>query len=161
STPTIPRSAASNCRCCRQPRSASKRKRPMARPQIRSKPSERGRHEAMAVADTQVALPAAGERWFGLPEEEVARRLGVDPAVGLSAARASELLSSVGPNELPAERPLPGWRRFLTQYRAYMQLILLGAAIVSLAIEQWSTGAMLIVITVVNATVGLRQEGKA
>ena len=42
-----------------------------------------------------------------------------------------------------------------------MQLILLAAAIVSLAIKEWSTGVLLLLITVLNAVVGLRQEGKA
>ena len=56
---------------------------------------------------------------------------------------------------------MPGWRRFVQQYTSYMQIILVGAAIVSLAIKEWSTGVLLLVITVVNAVVGLRQEGKA
>ena len=42
-----------------------------------------------------------------------------------------------------------------------MQIILLIAAVVSLAIGQWSTGLVLIALTVFNAVVGLRQEGKA
>ena len=42
-----------------------------------------------------------------------------------------------------------------------MQLILVAAAIVSLAIKEWSTGVLLLLITVLNAVVGLRQEGKA
>ena len=66
-----------------------------------------------------------------------------------------------GPNALPAEEGVPGWRRFLEQYAAYMQIILLIAAIVSFAIGEWSTGALLLLLTVVNAVVGLRQEGKA
>ena len=37
----------------------------------------------------------------------------------------------------------------------------MAAAIVSLAIKEWSTGVLLILITVLNAVVGLRQEGKA
>jgi P-type Ca2+ transporter type 2C len=93
--------------------------------------------------------------------EEVAARLGVDPALGLSSQRASELLERHGPNALPVEASIPGWKRFLQQYRSYMQLILVGAAIVSLAIKEWSTGVLLILITVLNAVVGLRQEGKA
>ena len=44
-----------------------------------------------------------------------------------------------GPNALPAEQPPPGWRRFLAQYGSYMQMILVGAAIVSLVIKEWST----------------------
>ena len=42
-----------------------------------------------------------------------------------------------------------------------MQIILLIAAVLSLAIGEWSTGAVLLLLTVVNAVVGLRQEGKA
>jgi Ca2+-transporting ATPase len=87
--------------------------------------------------------------------------VGVDPAVGLSTGRAAVLLKQGGPNALPAEQAIPEWRRFVEQYRSYMQLILVGAAIVSLAIKEWSTGVLLLVITVVNAVVGLRQEGKA
>ena len=34
----------------------------------------------------------------------------------------------------------PGWRRFLAQYAAYMQIILVIAGVLSLAIGQWSTG---------------------
>ena len=86
---------------------------------------------------------------------------GVDPASGLSAAKAAELLQKDGPNALPAEKGEPGWRRFLDQYRAYMQIILLIAAAVSLVIGQWSTGLVLIALTVFNAVTGLRQEGKA
>ena len=42
-----------------------------------------------------------------------------------------------------------------------MQIILVAAAIVSFAIKQWTTAMALLVITLFNAVVGLRQEGKA
>ena len=76
--------------------------------------------------------------------DEVAKRLGVDPASGLAAAKAAELLAKDGPNALPAEKSVPGWRRFLEQYAAYMQIILLIAAVLSFAIGEWSTGAVLL-----------------
>ena len=113
------------------------------------------------TAEPDRQAPSAAERWYGIAPEEVQARLGVDPAVGLSSQQAAETLAKGGPNALPAEEPIPGWRRFVEQYRSYMQLILVGAAIVSLAIQEWSTGVLLIVITMVNAVVGLRQEGKA
>lgn len=56
---------------------------------------------------------------------------------------------------------MPGWRRCLAQYRSYLQLVLVSAAAVSLVIREWSTGVLLLVLTVVNAVVGMRQEGKA
>jgi Ca2+-transporting ATPase len=93
--------------------------------------------------------------------EEVETALRVDPAIGLSRTQAAESLRADGPNALPEEKTLPAWRRFLDQYRAYMQIILSVAAVVSLAIKEWSTAVVLVALTLLNAVVGLRQEGKA
>ncbi len=103
----------------------------------------------------------AGDTWYARSPEEVLAAFRVDPAVGLSAARAAELLAAHGPNALPEEQRTPAWRRFLAQYRSYMQLVLVAAAIVSLVIQEWTTAILLIVLTLLNAVVGLRQEGKA
>jgi Ca2+-transporting ATPase len=103
----------------------------------------------------------ADQNWYSRAPAEVASDLGVDPAAGLSAAKAAGLLQANGPNALPEEKPKPGWRRYLDQYRSYMQIILIAAAIVSLLIKEWSTGILLLALTVLNAVIGLRQEGKA
>ncbi|HEX9033187.1 MAG TPA: HAD-IC family P-type ATPase [Streptosporangiaceae bacterium] len=103
----------------------------------------------------------ATERWWSRPSDEVAAALGVDPQTGLSADSAARLLSASGPNALPEEKPKPRWLRFIDEYRSYMQIILVVAAAVSLAIQQWQTGILLLVLTVVNAVIGMRQEGKA
>src|SRR5215469_15734879 len=101
-----------------------------------------------------------GRDWYSRSPEEVAQALGVGPA-GLTAAWAAELLSANGPNALPEEKPKPGWLRFLDQYRSYMQIILVAAAVVSLLIKEWGTVVVLLALTVLNAVVGMRQEGKA
>ncbi len=103
----------------------------------------------------------AEQGWFSRSADDVAAAFGVDPAAGLPAGRAAELLSANGPNALPEEKPKPGWLRFLDEYRTYMQIILTAAAVVSLIIKEWSTAALLLLLTVLNAVVGLRQEGKA
>ncbi|MGZ4483125.1 MAG: cation-translocating P-type ATPase [Nocardioidaceae bacterium] len=110
-------------------------------------------------APGQPAKPGAS--WYERTPEAVAEALGVDPAVGLSAARAAERMAANGPNVLPEEEPRPGWLRFLDEYRSYMQIILVGAAVVSLLIREWGTAVLLLALTVFNAVVGLRQEGKA
>ncbi|MFI8301020.1 cation-translocating P-type ATPase [Streptomyces nigra] len=99
--------------------------------------------------------------WYARAPEEVVAAFGVDPAVGLSKARATQLLTAHGPNALPEEKRTPAWRRFLLQYRSYMQIVLVVAAVVSLLIKEWTTAILLIVLTLLNAVVGLRQEGKA
>ncbi len=104
---------------------------------------------------------AAVDDWYLHDPDDVCHSLGVDPAVGLSTQHAAELLARNGPNAMPEERPRPLALRFLDQYRSYMQIILIGAVIVSLLIQEWSTAVLLLVLTVFNAAVGLRQEGKA
>ncbi|MFB6984356.1 cation-translocating P-type ATPase [Streptomyces scopuliridis] len=105
--------------------------------------------------------PSSGDGWYAHTPEEVVAAFGVDPPVGLSGARATQLLTAHGPNSLPEEKRAPAWRRFLAQYRSYMQIVLVAAAVVSLLIQEWTTAILLIVLTLVNAVVGLRQEGKA
>ncbi len=99
--------------------------------------------------------------WYGLAPDDVAKRLGVDPAQGLSAAKAAELLQKNGPNALPAEAVEPEWQRFLGQYKSYMQIILVAAAVASMAIGQIATGVVVLLITALNALGGMRQQGKA
>ncbi|MEU6660328.1 HAD-IC family P-type ATPase [Streptomyces sp. NPDC046821] len=113
-------------------------------------------------ADSVGEPPRAGENdWYARSPAEVVAAFGVDPAAGLSAGRAEELLAAHGPNALPEEKRPAVWRRFLQQYRSYMQIVLVAAAVVSLAIAEWTTAILLIALTLLNAVVGLRQEGKA
>jgi Ca2+-transporting ATPase len=100
--------------------------------------------------------------WYNLPAEEVCRRLEVDPADGLSSAEVAERRQRYGPNKLAEEAKEPAWRAFLRQYRDLMQLVLVGAAVVSIvALQDVSTGLVIIGLTVLNAVMGLHQEGKA
>src|SRR3954470_8396753 len=101
------------------------------------------------------------ESWYQRSPEDICTALGVVPAAGLSKQRVTELLAHNGPNAMPEEKPRSPLLRFFDQYRSYMQIILVGAAAVSLAIREWSTAGILLLLTVFNALVGLRQEGKA
>ncbi len=110
------------------------------------------------AGDPKVATTA---QWYAMPAGQVATSLGVDPAMGLSAARVAELLQQNGPNALEAEKPAPGWQRFLAQYKSYMQIILVAAAVASMLIGEVRTGLVVLLITALNALGGLRQQGKA
>ncbi|HWF79477.1 MAG TPA: HAD-IC family P-type ATPase [Streptosporangiaceae bacterium] len=114
-----------------------------------------------AFADSPGRPAADDQAWYARGAEAVAAALGVDPSVGLTAERAGELLAAGGQNTLPDEPRKPGWLRFLAQYSSGMQLILVGAAVVSMAVAQWGTAVLLLALTVLNAVVGMRQEGKA
>src|SRR4029078_11733038 len=94
--------------------------------------------------------------------DQVARDLGVDPAVGLSAEEVRTRLASHGANRLAAGKKEPGWRAFLRQYEDFMQVILLAAAAVNqLVTGETGTTVGLAGLTVFTAVIGLRQEAKA
>jgi P-type Ca2+ transporter type 2C len=100
--------------------------------------------------------------WQGLTAEEACTRLGVDPRSGLESHEVERRRADVGPNKLAEPKKEPAWHAFLRQYRDLMQLVLVGAAIVSMAaLQEFSTGVVILAVTVVNALLGLNQEGKA
>jgi Ca2+-transporting ATPase len=112
-----------------------------------------------STADGAVPDPVV---WHNLSAADVCARLDVDPQAGLDAAEVEKRRALAGPNKLAEAKPEPAWHAFLRQYRDLMQLVLLGAAIVSMvALQEFSTGVVIIGLTVLNAILGLSQEGKA
>ncbi|MEZ4768249.1 MAG: HAD-IC family P-type ATPase [Caldilineales bacterium] len=100
--------------------------------------------------------------WYTLTPDAVAKQLNVDPARGLSSSEAQERLQQYGPNQLTGKAKEPGWKSFLGQYRDFMQIILVGAAIINqIFTGELNTTLVLIGLTVFNAVMGLRQESKA
>ena len=110
------------------------------------------------------ATPAEPPRtnWYSLPPETVAERLNTSIERGLDSAEARKRLQEHGPNRLAERKAEPKWRAFLRQYRELMQIILVGAAIVSFAATQEvGTTLVLLGLTVLNAFLGLSAESKA
>ena len=119
--------------------------------------------QTAATNESAPPIPEMEPRaWHALTAEKVCAQLRVDPHTGLDAADVERRRAEVGPNKLVEAKKEPGWRAFLRQYRDLMQLVLLGAAIVSMvALQEFSTGIVIIALTVLNAILGLNQEGKA
>jgi P-type Ca2+ transporter type 2C len=116
---------------------------------------------------TQVAAPpepktAPESRWYALPGEQVAASMEVDPERGLSGAEAAARLERYGPNKFAEAAQEPRWRAFVRQYKDPMQIVLLVAGIGSMwPVHAYGTGVVLLLLTVLNAVLGLHQEGKA
>jgi Ca2+-transporting ATPase len=87
---------------------------------------------------------------------------GVNEREGLSAEEAAARLATYGPNRFREAEKEPAWRAFVRQYADPMQIVLLVAGIGTIyPLEEYATGVLLIVLTLFNALMGLRQEGKA
>jgi P-type Ca2+ transporter type 2C len=117
---------------------------------------------AVSVSQQMKGEAAARQGWHQAEASAVARELGVEPGRGLSADEARRRLESHGPNRLAGAKKESGLQAFLRQYRDFMQIILLAAAILNLIVTgDVGTSVVLAGLTVFNAVVGLRQEAKA
>jgi P-type Ca2+ transporter type 2C len=106
--------------------------------------------------------PASDVAWHTLPADEVLERTGADLERGLSSAEAEERLRRFGANQFTAATSETRIHAFLRQYADPMQVVLLVAGIGSLyPLKEVGTGILLLLLTVFNAVLGLRQEGKA
>ncbi|GAB3053682.1 cation-transporting P-type ATPase [Intrasporangium mesophilum] len=119
----------------------------------------------MAMSAVTTAAPGrAGSEpnWHGMTPDQVCRELDVDPAQGLSPDEVTRRRALYGSNKLAEEAKEPGWRAFLRQYQDLMQLVLVGTAIVSVvALQDVKTALVVLGLTLLNAVMGLNQEGKA
>ncbi|MGF1606760.1 MAG: cation-translocating P-type ATPase [Rhodothalassiaceae bacterium] len=80
---------------------------------------------------------------------------------GLTKEDAAQRLERYGRNRLP-EPPLPGvFALFLRQFLSPFIYILLIAAIVSFALQQWPSGVFIVLVLLLNAVIGTVQEFSA
>ena len=100
--------------------------------------------------------------WHALSREGTVQELHVEPERGLTSAEAAERLSRYGPNRFEETKTESRWHAFLRQYQDPMQIVLLIAGIISIyPVKQPGTGIVILLLTLLNAVLGLNQEGKA
>lgn len=98
--------------------------------------------------------------WHALPGAQVLARLEAR-ADGLASPEAAARLRRHGANLLPAA-PRQGWlRRFADQFRNLLIYVLLLAAAVSLLLGHALDAAVIVAVVLLNAVVGVVQEGRA
>lgn len=98
--------------------------------------------------------------WHALPLPEVLRELETT-AEGLSDAEAANRLKQNGKNELRSRPPRTLGQMLRAQILDPMVLILIGAAVLSAALQEWTEAAVIGLIVVLNAVIGIVQEKKA
>jgi Ca2+-transporting ATPase len=100
--------------------------------------------------------------WHASSVEDALEAQGVDPSIGLSAAEVATRTSRYGLNRFAEAKKESRLQAFLRQYADAMQIVLLVAGVISLFLPgQFATGVVLIALTLLNAAMGLNQEGKA
>ncbi|MGN0173055.1 MAG: calcium-translocating P-type ATPase, PMCA-type [Acutalibacteraceae bacterium] len=101
-------------------------------------------------------------------KDNVLKSFSVDSQNGLSSKEAEKLQEKYGKNQLKEKKKKSGLQRFFDQFKDAMILILIAAAIVSFVIaciegtpEEFFEPALILLIVVLNAIMGVLQESKA
>lgn len=102
------------------------------------------------------------------PISDVLKHLKVDPSTGLSSAEVLSRRNQYGENKLREKKKKTTFQRFLEQFKDVMILILIAAAIISFVVvcveKNWGElfePALILLIVILNAVMGVYQEGKA
>jgi magnesium-transporting ATPase (P-type) len=88
-------------------------------------------------------------------------RLDVSENRGLSAADAGRRLARHGPNQLPPPERRGPVVRFLLQFHNPLIYVLLAAAAITYALEDYIDAIVIMAVVIINAVIGFVQEGKA
>ncbi|GAB4468017.1 MAG: calcium-transporting P-type ATPase, PMR1-type [Anaerolineae bacterium] len=100
-------------------------------------------------------------KWHSMTVESVIKALETNPSSGLTKAEAERRLAAAGRNEL-AEQAHPGFlSRLANQFKDVVVLLLIGAALISALLGEWPEAIAIILIVVLNAILGVVQEGRA
>lgn len=99
--------------------------------------------------------------WYLKSIEEVLSELNVDSEVGLKKNEVNKRLEKYGPNELKEEQGKSFISKLIAQFSDFLILILIGAAIISIVVGESSDAIVILAIVIVNAFLGIYQEGKA
>lgn len=82
-------------------------------------------------------------------------------AEGLSDEEAGKRIEEYGKNEIISISKKPWWVTFLLQFKDVLIIVLIVAAAMSFAIGNYRDGCIMLIIVIVNAIIGYKQEFKA
>lgn len=106
------------------------------------------------------------KEWFGQSIEEIEKEFAVDNHQGLSEEQIKRNREIYGLNELAAKKKKSIFVKFLEQFKDFMIIILIIAAIISGAVgyyegEGITDSIIILIVVIVNAIIGVAQESKA
>ena len=99
--------------------------------------------------------------WHLRDAHELASEHGVNPALGLPDAEAGERIQRHGPNELTSKAGSSWLALLADQFKDFMVLVLIAAAVVSGVIGELVDTLAIVVIVVLNAVIGFVQAWRA
>jgi Ca2+-transporting ATPase len=99
--------------------------------------------------------------WTQLSKTEIELELKTNLATGLSIEEANKRLEKFGPNSLPEKAPDSWALIFLRQFKSPLIYILLVSAVIIFYLDEKVDAAIILVVLLVNAIIGMVLEGRS
>ena len=99
--------------------------------------------------------------WFDQTSQDILQKFNVDLNTGLSELESKKRLEEHGENKLKSQKKKSIFQLFLSQINDVMIYILLGAAILSAFMKEYSDAIIILIVILINALIGVIQESKA
>lgn len=101
------------------------------------------------------------KNWHNLPAAEVIGLLQADLEQGLGAAEVDQRQQQFGRNVLTQKKGQHPLVLFLLQFNQPLVYILLGATVITAALQEWVDSGVIFGVVLVNSVIGFVQESKA
>jgi Ca2+-transporting ATPase len=102
-----------------------------------------------------------GKHWHHLPLDEVVELLEADTEKGLDLFEVKHRMKQYGPNTISTKKGKGPLQRFLMQFHQPLIYILIGAGVITAALQEWVDSGVIFGVVLVNAIIGYIQEAKA
>lgn len=99
--------------------------------------------------------------WFLKSQDDIIKELNVNLTIGLSNEEAKKRLEQYGTNQLKGKPKKNIFSLFFSQLKDMLIYVLLGAAVITIIIGEYSDAIIILLVVTLNAVIGVVQEYKA
>lgn len=102
------------------------------------------------------------KKYYDQTIPEVEQELKTSLKTGLSKQEAKKRLEQYGPNALASKKKRSMFMKFIDQFKDFMIIVLIVAAILSgVVAQEWTDAAIIMIVVLINAILGVVQEAKS
>ena len=102
------------------------------------------------------------QNFYNQKIEDVAKDFATSVSSGLKASQIDGLRAQYGSNSLTSKKKVSIWQRFLAQFKDFMIIVLIVAALLSgFVAQEWTDAAIIMIVVILNAVLGVFQETRS